>query len=133
MSIVTDPQTGPLHVPVDELLEAGVPVALGQDDIADAYYPFGRNSLIEVSFLAAHLLWKTTTADLQDIHAMLTHHGATSLGLDGHGLEPGDAANLVLLDASSVQEAIGQQALVTHVISGGRVVAENRLDTQRYG
>lgn len=133
VTVVTDPQTGPLHVPVDELLEAGVPVALGQDDIADAYYPFGRNSLVEVGFLAAHLLWKTTAEDLDDLHAMLTRHGATSLGLDGHGLEPGDVANLVLLDATSVQEAIGQQALVTHVISSGRVVAENRLETQRYG
>lgn len=133
MCVVTDPQTGPLHVPVDELLQAGIPVALGQDDIADAYYPFGRNSLIEVGFLAAHLLWKTTVADLRDIHAMLTRHGATSLGLEGHGLEPGDAANLVVLDAGSVAEAIGQQALPTHVVSDGRLVAENRVETVRYG
>ncbi|MDX1746079.1 MAG: amidohydrolase family protein, partial [Halobacteriales archaeon] len=93
----------------------------------------GRNSLIEVGFLAAHLLWKTTVADLHDVHDMLTRHGATSLGLDDHGLEPGDAANLVLLDAQSVAEAIGQQALVTHVVSDGRLVAENRLETTRYG
>jgi fused signal recognition particle receptor len=104
MSVVTDPQTGPLHVPVDELLDAGIPVALGQDDIADAYYPFGRNSLIEVGFLAAHLLWKSTAADLADIHAMLTRHGAGSLGLDDHGLETGAPANLVLLEADVAQE-----------------------------
>lgn len=132
VSVVTDPHTGPLHVPVDELLEAGVPVALGQDDIADAYYPFGRNSLVEVGFLAAHLLWKTTGSDLVDIHAMLTRHGAASLGLDGYGLEPGCAADLVLLDAGSVPEAIGRQALVTHVVSGGRLVAENHLETVRH-
>ncbi|MDZ7700605.1 MAG: amidohydrolase family protein [Halobacteriales archaeon] len=133
VSVVTDPQTGPLHVPVDELLEAGIPVALGQDDIADAYYPFGRNSLLEVGFLAAHLLWKTTADDLQEIHAMLTEHGATSLGLEAHGLAEGTPADLVLLDAASVPEAIGQQALVTHVISGGELVAESRLETTRYG
>jgi cytosine deaminase len=132
MSVVTDPQTGPLHVPVDELLDAGIPVALGQDDIADAYYPFGRNSLIEVGFLAAHLLWKSTAADLADIHAMLTRHGAGSLGLDDHGLETGAPANLVLLEADSVQSAIGRQAIVRHVISQGRLVAENRLQTDRY-
>jgi len=132
MSVVTDPQTGPLHVPVDELLEADIPVALGQDDIADAYYPFGRNSLVEVGFLAAHLLWKTTEDDLEDIHEMLTRHGAASLGLDNYGLETGAAANLVLLDADTVQAAIGRQALVTHVFSNGRLVAENRLETDRY-
>lgn len=130
--VVTDPHTGPLHVPVDELLEAGIPVALGQDDIADAYYPFGRNSLLEVGFLAAHLLWKTTVGDLRDVHAMLTTHGATSLGLADYGLEPGCAADLVLLDAASVHEAIGQQAPVTHVVSHGRLVGENRLESVRY-
>ena len=133
VSVVTAPHTGPLHAPVDELLGAGIPVALGQDDVADAYYPFGRSSLLEVGFLAAHLLWKQTADDLADVHEMLTGHGATSMGLAGHGLEPGTPADLVVLDAPSVREAIGRQALVTHVVSGGRLVAANRLESDRYG
>jgi len=39
---VSDPHTGPLHARVKELYQMGVNVALGQDDIADAYYPFGE-------------------------------------------------------------------------------------------
>ena len=57
LAVISDPHTGPLHARVKDLLAAGVTVALGQDDISDAYYPFGRNSLLEVAFLAAHLLW----------------------------------------------------------------------------
>ena len=53
--VVTDPHTGPLHARVQDLLAAGVNVCLGQDDISDAYYPFGRNNMLEVAFLAAHL------------------------------------------------------------------------------
>ena len=34
----------------------GLPVALGQDDIEDAYYPFGRHNMVEIAFLAAHAL-----------------------------------------------------------------------------
>lgn len=53
LGVVSDPHTGPLHVRVKELYQMGVNVALGQDDIADAYYPFGRNNMLEVAFLAA--------------------------------------------------------------------------------
>lgn len=54
MGVVTDPHTGPLHARVSELLEEGMLVCLGQDDISDAYYPFGRNNALEVAFLASH-------------------------------------------------------------------------------
>lgn len=55
MPVVTDPHTGPLHARVRELLDAGILVCLGQDDVSDAYYPFGRNNMLEVAFLASHL------------------------------------------------------------------------------
>ncbi len=54
VGVVSDPQTGPLYARVRDLYHAGVSIALGQDDIADAYYPFGRNNMLEVAFLAAH-------------------------------------------------------------------------------
>ena len=60
MGLVTDPHTGPLHARVKELLSEDVLICLGQDDISDAYYPFGRNNMLEVAFLASHLLWMTT-------------------------------------------------------------------------
>jgi cytosine deaminase len=129
MDIVTDPQTGPLHVPVDDLLAAGIPVSIGQDDIADAYYPFGQNDMLEVGFLAAHLLWKTTADDLQDIYRMLTHNAAASLGIDGYGLTEGTRADLVVFDVDSIAEAFHYQPTPTHVVSGGDVVAETTTET----
>jgi len=65
VSVVSDPHTGPLHARVAELLSAGVNVILGQDDISDAYYPLGRNNMLEVAFLAVHLLWMTTAAEME--------------------------------------------------------------------
>lgn len=129
MDVVTDPQTGPLHVPVEELLDAGITVSLGQDDIADAYYPFGQNSMLEVGFLAAHLLWKTTAADLRDVYRMITTHAAASMGIEGYGLEVGTPAELVVFDVGSVYEAIHYQPAPTHVIADGRVVAEHHAET----
>lgn len=129
MDIVTDPQTGPLHVPVDDLLEAGITVSLGQDDIADAYYPFGQNSMLEVGFLAAHLLWKTRGTDVRDIYRMVTTAGAASLGLDGYGLAEGTPADMVVFDVGSVAEAIHYQPVPTQVVADGQVVAETTEET----
>ena len=50
IGVVSDPQTGPLYARVKDLYRAGVRIALGQDDIEDAYYAFGRNNMLEVAF-----------------------------------------------------------------------------------
>src|SRR3990172_8761217 len=86
MGVVSDPHTGPLHARVRELLEEGVLVCLGQDDISDAYYPFGRNNLLEVAFLASHLLWMTTSADIDRLYDMITVDAARAIGLQDHRL-----------------------------------------------
>jgi cytosine deaminase len=54
LGFVTDPHTGPVHLRAFDLAEYAIPVALGQDDIADASYPYGRHNLLEVAFLASH-------------------------------------------------------------------------------
>jgi cytosine deaminase len=77
LGVVTDPHTGPLHARVKELLEEGVLVCLGQDDISDGYYPFGRNNMLEVAFLAAHLLWMTTSRELETLYNMITNQCRT--------------------------------------------------------
>ena len=72
MAVVSDPHTGPLHARVKELRAEGVRVCLGQDDISDAYYPFGRNNMLEVAFLAAHLLWMMTRQEITTLYDMIT-------------------------------------------------------------
>lgn len=127
ISLVSDPHTGPLHAPVRELLEEGVVVCLGQDDISDAYYPFGRNNMLEVAFLASHLLWMTTTADMETLYDMITVSAAKAMGLDGFTLQEGATANLVVLSAPSVLEALREHAAPLHVISHGKLVDPDRL------
>ena len=122
MPVVTDPHTGPLHARVRDLLTAGVGVCLGQDDISDAYYPFGRNNMLEVAFLASHLLWMTTEDDMERLYDMITVDAARAMGLDGFGLEVGAPADMVVLDAPSVLEALREHRAPVHVIRDGKVV-----------
>jgi cytosine deaminase len=120
--VVTDPHTGPLHARVRELLAAGVDVCLGQDDISDAYYPFGRNNMLEVAFLASHLLWMTGRADIERLYDMVTTAAAKAMNVGEFGLAVGKPAHLVVLDAPDVIEALRWHAPPAHVVSHGRLL-----------
>ncbi len=127
MGVVSDPHTGPLHAPVRELLDEGALVALGQDDVADAYYPFGRNNLLEVGFLAAHLLWMTTFEEMEKIYDMITVDAARAMNVERFGIEVDNPAHLVVLNAKSVYEALWHHEQPRTVISHGKVVNREAL------
>jgi cytosine deaminase len=125
IGLVSDPHTGPLHARVRDLYDAGVAVALGQDDIADAYYPFGRNNMLEVAFLAVHLLWMTTFSDMEIIYDLITTNAAKAMGIKGHSLEVGGNADLVVLNAEDVYHAIWEHEAPLYVIRKGKDVTLN--------
>jgi cytosine deaminase len=128
MGIVSDPHTGPLHARIRELLEEGVLVCLGQDDISDAYYPYGRNNMLEVAFLNSHLLWFTTREDMEVLYDMVTTNAAQAIGLKNFELKEGAPANLVVLDQPNVLEALRFHEKPLYVVSHGRLVDQKRMD-----
>ncbi len=127
MGVVSDPHTGPLHARVKELLEEGVLVCLGQDDISDAYYPFGRNNMLEVAFLNSHLLWMTTRREMETLYDMVTVNAARAIGLQDFGLQVGCAANLVVLKDADVLEALRYHEAPAYVVSHGKLVDTEKM------
>jgi cytosine deaminase len=127
MGVVSDPQTGPLHARVRELLANGNLVCLGQDDISDAYYPFGRNNMLEVAFLGSHLLWFTSTEDINTLYEMVTVNAARCIGLKDFQIKVGAPANLVVLNQPNVIEALRFHEAPAYTISHGKLV-----DTEKY-
>ena len=122
IGLVADPHTGPLHARVRDLVAAGIPVALGQDDIADAYYPYGRCNMQEIAFLASHLMWMTSFEDMETLYDMITTSAAKVLGIKGHVLEVGGNADLVVLRAQDVYHAIWEHEAPLYVIKDGKDV-----------
>ena len=125
--VVTDPHTGPLHARVKELLAENVLVCLGQDDISDAYYPFGRNNMLEVAFLASHLLWMMTREDLEKLYDMISVDAAAALNLGRFEVSEGAPANLVVLEYPNVVEALRFHGPPAHVISNGQILDSARM------
>ena len=127
MGVVSDPQTGPLHARVHELLEEGNLVCLGQDDISDAYYAYGRNNMLEVAFLASHLLWMTTRPEMEILYDMITTKAAECIGIKDFALAVGNPAHLVVLDQPNTLEAFRYHEAPTHVISHGNLVDTEKM------
>ncbi len=129
LGFVTDPHTGPVRLPAFLMADLGVRVALGQDDIEDAYYPFGRNNMLEVAFLAAHALEAVSKSAMDRVYDMVTEVAADVLGVEGHRLEVGAPADLVVLDGMSVREVLTRHSPPRYVIASGRLVAESTTAT----
>lgn len=125
VGVIADPQTGPLYARVGDLAAAGIPVGLGQDDVADAYYPYGECNMLQIAFLASHLMWMLSFKDMELLYDMVTWRAADVLGLKGHRLEVGGTADLVILEAQSVYHAIWYHRPPLVVIKGGKVVHTN--------
>lgn len=112
---------------VQELLARNINVSFGQDCVCDTFYPFGRDDPLEIAFLMAHTAHMSLPAQIDKVFSMATLAGAKALRLEGYGLQPGDCADLVIIDAKDAQEAIRFQSPRRWVIKNGRVVAETVL------
>lgn len=122
MGVISDPQTGPLHARVQDLIKQGIPVGLGQDDINDAYYPFGQNNMLEVAFLGAHLLRMCGDKDLETVYDMVTNMSAKVLGIKNHQMAAGGNADIVILNQKDVRHAIWYHEEPVNVIKAGKII-----------
>jgi cytosine deaminase len=109
---------------VKDLLAAGVTVASGQDCVQDAFYPFGTADQLQVALILAHAAQLSTPDEIQHALAAVGVAAARVVRRNAYGLFPGARADLVVLDAESMEEALRCQALRRWVVRAGRIVAE---------
>jgi cytosine deaminase len=108
---------------VPELLEAGVPVAFGQDCTLDPWYSLGSGDMLEVAHMGIHVAQMTSPEAVHQAFVAVTETPARIMGLEGYGLSPGCNGDLVLLDATTPAEAIRLRAPRLAVVRRGKVVS----------
>jgi cytosine deaminase len=117
---------------VKQLLEGGVNVVCGQDDLDDPYYPMGKMDMLEVASYMAHTAHLSSPSDLEKIFDMLTTDAARALKLKDYGLGVGCNADIVIIDARNAKEAIRFQPPRSYVIKAGRIVVEQHTEKKVY-
>lgn len=109
---------------VPEMLAAGINVAFGHDCVMDPWYSYGTHDMLDVAHMGAHVAQMTGLKQMQQAYGAVTTHGARVLGLDDYGLEVGKPADMVILQASSVVEALQLRPARLFVIRRGEVIAK---------
>lgn len=109
---------------VRALLDAGVELGAGGDNVRDAFLPLGRADPFEAAALlvtAGHL----TVAEAWDA---VSTGARRVMGLPAAGAGVGLAAELLAIRAGSLGDAVARAPADRVVISGGRVVARRRSE-----
>ncbi len=115
---------------VKELLARGANVVSSQDDVNDPYYPFGKPDPLECVSYIAHVAQLTLPHELEQAVSMVTDNAAKAARVTDYGIAPGKPADLVVVGASSVHEAIRLQPPRRHVFKNGREVARSTLSQE---
>jgi cytosine deaminase len=112
---------------VKQLWQMGVNVFSSQDDVADPFYPFGRNDQQEVAAYVCHAAQMTNADEIEAVFDFVTTNAARALRLKGYGLEPGCKANLNVLAVPTVREVLRLQQPPGLVVRDGKVLARNQV------
>ncbi|MGH2820221.1 MAG: amidohydrolase family protein, partial [Actinomycetota bacterium] len=113
---------------VKELLDAGVRMGCGQDCVNDAFYPFGAADQLQVALILCHAAQLSTPSEIRRALMMVQEDAAAILRSDGDGITKSAPANLVVLEAEDIFEALRLQVSRRWVFHRGRLVAETMSD-----
>ncbi len=111
--------------PVAMLRGRGVNVCSGSDGIRDTWSPMGNGDMLERAMLLALRFGWSKDEDLEAAFDVVSQGGARALGIARYGLDIGCPANLLILPAENVAEAVVNRSPNRTVISRGRVVARD--------
>ena len=125
--------------PVRELLEHGVNVVYGSDNIRDAFNPFGNASMVEAGLLLAHAAHMGAQEELAEVFEMATRRPAIALsgtvwsGTPGPHVAAGMAADVLVFPVASPQDVIVSQAHPSAVYLSGVPVVRRREEVEVVG
>ncbi|MBO9554468.1 amidohydrolase [Cellulomonas sp.] len=125
VSWATVAPVGTAPLPWRGMRERGIPVGLGTDGIRDLWSPFGDGDVLRIALGFARLHGLRTDDDLTDAVRLATSSAAGFVGRSVHDLVVGAPADVVLVDAENVPDALVRVPPRRLVVSGGRVVARD--------
>ncbi|OWS73392.1 cytosine deaminase [Pantoea sp. VS1] len=108
---------------VKELLEAGINVCFGHDDVFDPWYPLGTASMLQVLHMGLHVCQLMGYEQIDSGLQLITHNSAKTMQLADYGVQVGKAASLIILPADNGFDALRRQVPVRYSLRKGVLVA----------
>jgi cytosine/adenosine deaminase-related metal-dependent hydrolase len=125
IAIMTTGPAGRPAPPVAKLRARGITVCAGSDGIRDTWNPYGTGDMLQRAMLVG--LRNNFRRDDEVAMALdtCTSGGAAVMGVSGYGLTAGCVADLVLVAAETLAEAVVSQPARALVVKRGKVVARD--------
>ena len=105
---------------VNFLVEQGVNCSLSTNNVLNPATPYGDCSLIRMANLHANVLQIARPDQLRECFAMLSERSARLLNLTDYGPAVGNPADIVVIDATSPEQAIAEIRQPLAVFKRGR-------------
>jgi cytosine deaminase len=120
--------TAPSSVPVPALrvcIETGVTLFAGNDGIRNTWTPFGTPDMLERAMLVGMRYDLRRDEDLALAFECVSTLGARACGFNDYGLHEGARADLVLVDAKTVAQAVVSRPVRKLAVTHGKIVARH--------
>jgi len=117
---------------VNLLVEHGVNCSLSTNNVLNPFTPFGDASLLRMANLQANVCQISGVDRLRECFAMLTERSARLMNLKDYGIKIGNPADIVVLDATSPEQAVAEITPPLAVFKRGkRTVTRTRAELHR--
>jgi cytosine deaminase len=117
------PPSAPVPPPA-RLRARGVTVFAGSDNIRDCWSPYGNGDMLDRAAIIAERHALFTDRELGEIFALTTSEADKALGGRSRELRAGEIADLVVVAAASVADAVVERPRRALVLRAGRIAAE---------
>ena len=117
---------------VNLLVEHGVNCSLSTNNVLNPFTPYGDASLLRMANLQANVCQISGQRRLRECFAMLTERSARLMNLRNYGIEVGNPADIVVLDAATPEQAVAEICPPLAVFKRGmRTVTRPRAELHR--
>jgi cytosine/adenosine deaminase-related metal-dependent hydrolase len=111
--------------PIKRLMAAGVRVCSGSDGIRDTWGPYGNGDMLERAMFVGLRNNCRRDDEMQLAFNVVTTGGAKVMELAGYGVDVGCQADLILVPAAGIADAVVSRPPQRRVIKRGRIVARD--------
>lgn len=111
---------------VRELVDAGVNVAAAQDTICDQFHLYGTGDPLDYGLLAVYAAQYNSSEKAEIVYDMLTFNAAKIMRLSDYGVKVGNPADLNVIEAPNIREALRLRPSRSYVVKNGNIIGQTR-------